>query len=102
MAVDPQTYSRYLIAEKRARDLGMSLMEVLDIAQLLLTQKRRHNIEVQVLEELWRRLSRQSPNKLMAYKYNRTDGTAAEMFDAMVEWVELVVRNRANNTLEDL
>ena len=102
MAIDPDTYQRYLVAEKRARDLGLSLTEVLDHAQLLLTQHRRHNIEVTAVEDLYRRLGRQSPNKLMAHYFGRVDGTPAEMFEAMKFWVEAVCRNLANKTLEEL
>lgn len=102
MAIDPETYQRYLLAEKKARDLGLALTEVLDHSQLLLTKQRRHNIEVTVLEDLARRLSRQSPNKLLSHYYGRADGTAAEMFDAMRQWVDAVCRNFANETLEEL
>jgi hypothetical protein len=100
--VDPETYRRYLLAEKKAKDLGLSLIEALDHAQLLLTQKRRHNIAVQSVEELSRRLDRQSPNKLLSHFYHRADGTAAEMFDAVKQWVDLVLHHQANNTLDEL
>jgi hypothetical protein len=102
MAVDPETYRRFLLAEKRARDLGLSLLEVLDRSQLLLTQSRRHGIEVGALEDLYRRLDRQSPNKLMSHYINRADGTATEMFEAIKVWFEIVVRHHANGTLEEL
>lgn len=102
MAIDPETYQRFLLAEKKARDLGLSLTEVLDHSGLLLTKLRRHNIEVTAVEDLARRLSRQSPNKLLSHYYGRGEGTAAEMFDAMRQWVDAVCRHLANNTLEEL
>lgn len=102
MPVDPETYSRFLLAEQRAKDLGMALPEVLDRAQLLLTQNRRHAIEVQALEDLYRRFDRQSPNKLMSHYINRADGSAAEMFEATKVWFEIVLRHQANGTLEEL
>lgn len=102
MPVDPETYRRYLLAEQRAKDLGMALPEVLDRAQLLLTQSRRHGIEVGALEDLYRRFDRQSPNKLLAYYVNRADGTATEMFEATKVWFEIVLRHQANGTLEEL
>ena len=80
----------------------MSLVEVLDRAQLLLTVDRRHALQVQAAEDVTRRLDRQSPNKLMAHYYQRVDGTPAEMFSALQLWFEAVVRNYANGTLEDL
>lgn len=102
MPVDLATYERFLLAEKKAKELGMSLIEVLDRAKLLLTQDRRHGLQVQAVEDVTRRLDRQSPNKLMAHYYQRVDGTPAEMFAAMQLWFEAVVRNFANKTLEDI
>lgn len=102
MAVDLKTYEQFLLAEKRAKELGLSLMEVLDRAQLLLTQQRRHLLQVQAVEDITRRLDRQSPNKLMAHYYQRVDGTPAEMFAATQLWFDAVVRNFANKTLEGL
>ena len=102
MPVDPETYRRFLLAEQRAKDLGMALPEVLDRAQLLLTQARRHAIEVGIMEDLYRRFDRQSPNKLLSHYLNRADGTANEMFEATKVWLEIVLRHQANNTLEEL
>lgn len=102
MPVDPGTYARFLQAEERAKRLGLSLVEVLDRNQLLVTQKYKHDTEVQANEQLLQRLDRQSPNKLLAYYYGRPDGTAQEMFEAMRQWLELVVSRQANKTLEDL
>lgn len=102
MPVDLPTYERFLLAEKRAKELGLSLIEVLDRGQLLLTQQRRHHLQVQAVEDVTRRLDRQSPNKLMAHYYQRVDGTPAEMFAAMQQWFDAVVRNFANETLEEI
>lgn len=102
MPVDPVTYEQFLLAEKKAKELGLSLVEVLDRGQLLLTKQRRHYLRVQAVEDLVRRLDRQSPNKLMAHYYQRVDGTPAEMFSAMQQWCEAVVRNWANETLGEL
>lgn len=100
--IDPITYGKFVESEQQARQLGMSLVEVLDRRRLLVTRKREHDIAITALEELLRRLSRQSPNKLMAYYYNRVDGTAMEMFQALQQWIETVVRNQADRTLEEL
>lgn len=102
MPVDPQTYERFILAEQRAKQLGMPLMEVLDRAQLLLTEHRRHRLQTEALDDLLRRFDRQSPNKLLAHVYSRGDGTAGEMFEAMKIWLELVVSKFANKTLEEL
>lgn len=102
MTVDQPTYDRFVKAEQRAKELGLSLIEVLERGDLLLTTKRRHDIQVQAVEELFRRLDRQNPNKLMAYFYNRTEGTAHEMFEATKQWLALVINNQADKTLEDL
>lgn len=100
--IDPPTYSRYVEAEILARNLGMSLPEVLDRKRLLWTVKREHDTKVEALEDLLRRLDRQSPNKIMAYFYGRADGTAMEMFTALQQWLEAVIRNQADQTLGDL
>lgn len=102
MAVDPRTEAQFRKAVERARSHGLALMEVLDRNDLLLTDKRRHDIQVQANEELYRRLERQSPNKLMNFVHQRTDGTAYEMFEAMKQWLMLVINNQAEGTLEDL
>lgn len=80
----------------------MPLIEVLDRAELLLTPNRRHLLQVQATEDVTRRLDRQSPNKLMAYYYQRVDGTPAEMFFALQQWFDVIVRNFADETLEEL
>lgn len=102
MAIDDATYQRYLLAERAARTRGLALAEVLDEAELLLTDRRRHNLRVQAVEDVWRRFDRQSPNKLMAFYLHRTNGTSAEMYEAVKEWLEVLARNLANRTLEDL
>lgn len=100
--IDPATYGRYQEAEALAKRRGLALSEVLDSRRLLLTPARQHQIEVKILEDLLRRLDRQTPNKIMSYYLGRVDGTPAEMFAAMQQWLEAVVRNQANKTLEDL
>lgn len=100
--IDPETYKRFIEAEEQARQWGLSLAEMLDRRRLLLTQKREHDVGVTVMEDLLRRLSRQSPNKIMAFYYGRVDGTPMEMFQALQQWLEAVVRNQANQTLGEL
>lgn len=102
MAIDPETYRRYLIAEKMAKDLGLPLSEVLDRARLLMTKQRQLLIETRILEDVWRRLDRQSPNKLMSHFIGRADGTASEMLDAVKAWFEVVLKHLAEGRLEDL
>lgn len=100
MPVDQRTFEHYELAVKRAKELGLPLVEVLDRGGLLLTAKRRHDLQVEAIEDVVRRLDLQSPNKLMARWYQRIDGTPAEMFQALQQWFEAVVRNFANKTLE--
>lgn len=104
MPVDEATFERFQRAQRRAAALGLSLPEVLDHkdVQLLLTARRRHELRVEAARELALRFERQAPHKLMSYRYNRVEGTAAEMFDAVQEWLEIVLRNWADNTLEPL
>lgn len=100
--IDPTTYSKFIEAEEQAKRWGLSLVEMLDRRRLLLTQKREHDIGVSVMEDLLRRLSRQSPNKIMAFYCGRIDGTPMEMFYAMQQWLEAVVKNYADQTLGEL
>lgn len=102
MPVDPETFEFYEKAFNLAKRRGLTLVETLDRADLLVTEARRHEIKVQGVEDMFRRLDRQSPNKLMSHYYGRVDGTPAEMFEAVKLWLEAVVRNLANKTLEDL
>lgn len=100
--IDQATFDRFNDAVELSKRMGASLPEVLDARDLLLTRKRRHQLQMQVLEDLLRRLALQSPNKLMSYYIQRPEGTAAEMFAAIQEWVETVVRAFDNGTLGDL
>lgn len=100
--IDQGTWDKFQAASEKSRSFGLALIECLDSTHLLLTARRRHNLEISTLENLLRRLDRQSANKIMAHYYGRTDGTPAEMFTAMQLWLEAVCRNQANETLEDL
>lgn len=100
--IDSYTADKFAAAQQSASKHGLSLMEVLHNQGLLLTQKRKRDLETGVLDNLLRRLDRQTVNKIMSFYYGRTDGTPAEMFAAVKYWLEAVIRNLANNTLEDL
>lgn len=100
--IDPNTFDRFNDAVQTAQRMGAHLSEVLDARQLLLTETRRHRLQLEVLEDLLRRFERQSPNKLMSFYMQRPDGTSAEMFAAVQSWLEAVVRHASNKTLEDL
>jgi hypothetical protein len=102
MPIDPRTYERFYSTDKKARDHGLALIEALDHAGLLLTEQRRHNIRVQAVEDVSRRLDRQSVNKLMSFYVGRVEGTSAEAFAAVQKWFDAVCQNLANKTLEDL
>lgn len=102
MPVDPKTFDRYDTALGIAKRHGYSPVEVMDELELLLTEHRRHEIRVKAVEDMLRRLERQAPNKLLSHYYGRADGTAAEMFEATKLWLDAVVRNLADKTLEDL
>lgn len=102
MPIDTDTYTRFLDAERSAKEKGLALVEALDYRRLLLTAKRQRDIEVGSLEDALRRLERQSPNRLMSFYFNRVDGTSAEMLEAVKWWLEALCRNRSEGTLEDL
>lgn len=100
--IDPATFDKFQDACTVAQRTGFNLAEVLDGRGLLLTDKRRHDIEMRVLDDLVRRLSLQAPNKLLAWYQGRADGTAAEMLAAVQAWVDTVVQNVEKGTLSDL
>lgn len=102
MPVDQDTFDKFQHAKVRAKDLGLADIEVMDRAGLLLTTRRRHEIEVQAMEDLYRRLERQDAAKLMRFYHERNDGTAAEMFEALRQWLQLVCVNKAEGTLGEL
>lgn len=100
--IDQVTYDRYLEAAFLAKRNGYFLAEVLDKRRLLLTEGLELDIQLKVLDDLIRRLDRQSANKLMSYYLGRTEGTAAEMLAAVKQWVDTVRQHVANGTLEEL
>lgn len=100
--IDVVTYGKFLAAEQRAKELGLSLAEILDRQHLLLTEKRNEIIVTDTLNDLARRFERQSPNKLMSFYYGRVEGTSAEMFSAVEMWLDAVRQNWLKKTLEDL
>lgn len=100
--IDQETFNRYQAAATEAQRQGRALVEVLEAKRLLLTPAVDHAIQVRVLEDMLRRLDRQTANKLMSYYHGRVDGTPAEMLFAVKQWLEAVVRNLANKTLIDL
>lgn len=102
LVVDAETFDRFNMAQQHAKEQGLALVEALDFRRLLLTRDREHAIVLSAMEDIQRRLDRQSANKILSFYYGRTDGTAAEMFEALKQWLEAVCRNYAQNTLEEL
>jgi len=100
--IDEETYKRFLDAQERAKQSGLALIEALDYRRLLLTKQREHDIKVALLEDLYRRLDLQSPNKLLSFYIGRPDGSAAEMFEAVKQWLDTVTSYLAEDKLEDL
>lgn len=102
MPVDPKTYRAFQDARNVARTGGQDLGEVLDRRQLLLTPQRRHEIEAEAFRELGRRLGKQDPAKLLRFYFDRETGTAAEMFMAMQQWIDTLVRAVVDGRLEEV
>jgi hypothetical protein len=100
--IDVVTHDKFVQAERRAKELGLSLMEVLDARRLLLTHDREQTIVTDTLSDLIRRFERQRPNKLMSFYHGRPAGTSAEMFSAVEQWFDAVRQNYLKGTLEDL
>lgn len=100
--LDVATFKQYEEIVAWCKVFGASVPEALDRKELLLTPKRRHNITITALEDLFRRLDRQTPNKIMSHFYGRVDGTPAEMFEALKLWLDAVIRNQSNGTISDI
>lgn len=100
--VDTATYARFEEVREHARRNGLSLVEALDHQGLLWTVDRELAVKLAVLDDLLRRLELQSPNKLMSFYVNRSDGTAGEMLEAVKMWFDAVSRHIAEGTLGDI
>lgn len=100
--IDPNTFDRYHEAVARAQELGMSVVELLDRRELLLTAARRKAIQMELLEDLIRRFELQTPNKLLMFHLGHPKGSASEMKDAVEEWLITMARNVEQGTLPDL
>lgn len=102
MPLDRETYERFQKFDTYARRKGLSLAEVLHDAEMLLTSRRRRQLEVEALENALRRLRVQNPNKLMSFAFQRVEGSSADMLEAVGVWLEVLIRHWADGTLEDL
>lgn len=102
MPVDQTTYERFVEAEAFARSRGLSLVELLDGRQLLLTPVQQRRIEAEFLADLIRRYEVQSPNKLLSFYRNEPSGSAADMFAAVQEWLEVLQQHHQQGTLTEL
>lgn len=100
--VDSETFEAFEKLQRYARAQGRSLIEVLNEADILLTPQRKLQIQVAALEDLQRRYLRQSPNKIMSFALGRVEGTSMDMYESVAVWHETLIRNWANETLEDL
>jgi hypothetical protein len=102
MAIDPQTYNSYLTAEATAKVQGRSLVEVLDYRRLLLTQEREHQIRVDVLTAMYKRLEQKSIGDLLRVFAPDAahDVTPARTFEVFKQWLETFITAVQTKTLE--
>ena len=100
--IDKKTFEQFRRAQKLAQERGLSLEEVLDRAELLLTPRRRHDIVIGAIAEVIRRLERQAPNKLMSHFHGKTEGTAAEGLIAAQQWLLTYHRLLVDHNVEEL
>lgn len=102
MAIDPQTYNSYRVAEVSAKVQGRALVEVLDNRRLLLTQDREHQIRVDVLTAMYKRLDQKSIGDLLRVFAPDAahDTTPARTFEVFKRWLETFITAVETKTLE--
>lgn len=95
MAVDREFRDKWNKAVNTAGRNGFDLVETLERNGLLATPEWTHAIQVQALEDLHRRFEKRSPSELMQFFLGKSDGTPEDMFRAVSEWQEALIRNIA-------
>lgn len=103
MPIDPQTYQQFQVAVLHARTQGKSLPEVLDDRRLLLSQDREHQIRVDVLEAMQKRLEQKTIGDLMRV-FNADHliygATPDQVYKLVLQWVDTFVAAVKTKTLE--
>lgn len=103
MPIDPATYQRYQVAHLHARTQGKSLPEVLDDRRLLLTQYWEHQIKVDVLEDMLKRLEQKTIGDLMRVfnaDYLNYGATPDQVYKLVLQWMNTFVVAVKTKTLE--
>lgn len=103
MPIDPHTYQQYRVAELHAQTRGKSLPEVLDDRRLLLTQEREHQIRVDVLEAMQKRLEQKTIGDLMrvfSAEYLIYGASPDQVYKLVLQWVDTFVVAVKTKTLE--
>lgn len=103
MSIDPQTYERYRVADLHARTQGKALPEVLDDRRLLLTQDREHQIRVDVMEAMQKRLEQKTIGDLMRVfnaDYLMHGASPDQVYKLVLQWVDTFVAAVKTKTLE--
>lgn len=92
MAASRATELAFDAALKWSKDRNIPLLEVLDQSGMLLTQEMTKHIVVKTLEGVYRRLEAQDPAKLLQVFTGRGHGTPDEMYRAILEWLEVLIK----------
>jgi hypothetical protein len=92
--IDAATRALYDRAVREAQANGRDLGEELDRVGLLLTPQRRQLLIHANLRSVVVGLEQAGPSWLMRVKFNRDSGTPADMFAAMVDWLEKYMKGR--------
>jgi len=92
--IDPSTLQEFQAAQKAAQRKGTALVEELDARGLLATNLADRQAIHTALEGMSRELEYRGASSLMRMYYQRPHGTPAEMFVAVLAWMESYVSSR--------
>ena len=94
MTVDEKTYKVIQSVIDYANKQGRDVIEALDAGMLLLTPQRHRQLVDYTLTDLWNRLEAQHPSNIMSVFLGRNSGTPEDMYRAILDWLEAVIKEK--------
>jgi hypothetical protein len=92
MTVDAETFEQFTRAAEIAQRHGRPLVEVLDGLGLLRTPVRERDTALTAIKDLITRLEGKTPADLMLAIWNRPEGTPTDMYNAIMQFMEIWYR----------
>jgi hypothetical protein len=100
MAIGERDWARLQAVQAHASKTGRDLFEVLDQFEMLATEDMRRKGQVSTLEQLWHRLDNQRPADILHVYTGKGYGTPDDMYRALLDWLEAVIKATAEGALE--